>query len=475
MYREYVVLLLPVLAILIYLVKRGITSRSISAEYLVVLFFVLCIPFGYGFSFWGIYGMDGLPGTLGLFYRFGFIQITAIASILIMPRAKLKIGNNFFSVKRIVILLLLLLISFFNPNNQSILASAIGAYSLLSVLFLSFIINNSFDYRNTLSALIDGLVVISVIQLILSVCFPVFDLRVVTTLFHDDVGRVDLVGELAHRNGAVGTFDHPGKLGLFMSINAILFFSFFLNQVKRSFFGLLLVIAFIIIILTVSRTSLFFVLIVFTFMFFVSRYPKVNFLNPFILSGVTLLLVIVTGAVIMLTPLKEHFLSSNALEMFDARLAHFRMAFGIFEKSPLIGVGINSHLAFAREFISSEVLGTALSEDFAYTNPIHNIHLIVLAEFGIIGFICWISFLFIELKGFRERFIYGQDDITKSLNLACVGILFLVIFYGVAGWSPFTENFLSYLIFIVSFVHIVNARRNKFDSRCLNFQPDSKQ
>lgn len=456
MYRLYIVLLIPVFVALIYSVKRWILLKPVSNEYIVVLFFVLCLPFGYGFSFWDTNGMDRLAGPLGLSFKFGYIQVSLLSAIILSKSWKLKIGNSFFSHKRILLLLLLLFVAIVNPKNQCYQTSLIGVYSLFSIFLFLFIVNNSFNFRNVGKAFWDGIVFVSLLQFVLSLCFPVLDIYFVTRVFHDNVGRVDMVQELAHRVGAVGTFDHPGKLGLYMSVNTLVFFSFFLLGIRRSFSGFMLVVSLVVVLLTVSRTSVLFVLVAIFLLYFINRFPRLNFLSPFLLMGSLTVIVGLAVVVFYIVPLDQFVIDANVLQMVDARLAHFRMGIEIFKNSPLIGVGVNSHLAYAREFISEEVIGAGLSEDFAFSNPIHNIHLIVLVELGLLGLILWGRFVFFEFRVFRENFLIIEERYAKALNLAGIGVLFIFITYGMTGWSPFTEAFLAYGFFIFSFIGHLN-------------------
>ena len=89
--------------------------------------------------------------------------------------------------------------------------------------------------------------------------------------------------------------------------------------------------------------------------------------------------------------------------MYEARTIHFIMSFMIFKSSPIIGVGINTHLNYFDKMYSIQKLLPHM-DDFYSTNPIHNIHLITIAETGLLGISLWICFLFGGIAVFFQYF-----------------------------------------------------------------------
>jgi len=237
----------------------------------------------------------------------------------------------------------------------------------------------------------DGLFVLCALQFPLAVCFPFLGIKSVTVPFQD-TGEEGATRN-GQRDGAIGIFDHPGALSLFILIASAFFLSCYLNKYHKKSSMLMLVLNTLTLILTYSRTSylvyVFDLAALYFFIFKNASKPIFSLLNVirFVLP-VTLIIY----WVIFYSPLSSNFLDSNIDAMTDARLTFYAIAYEAFQMSPLIGVGINTHRDF---LLAHSNLIKALSYDpFFFNNPIHNIHLIVLVETGILGFACWIIFSF---------------------------------------------------------------------------------
>lgn len=143
---------------------------------------------------------------------------------------------------------------------------------------------------------------------------------------------------------------------------------------------------------TYSRTSFVATLIGLSLIYsiFVSGGRLLTFKNVLLFS-----VILSCGMIILYsTPLGDLFFASDTDEQFDNRFNHFVIGTLIFEKAPLIGVGINSHINYMSNVLNVSSLSYMPILDFYTTNPIHNIHVIVLAEMGIIGLVLWLIFFF---------------------------------------------------------------------------------
>jgi O-antigen ligase len=101
---------------------------------------------------------------------------------------------------------------------------------------------------------------------------------------------------------------------------------------------------------------------------------------------------------------------------FDRREDQLQLAISIFEKSPLIGIGINNFIPYA-------------SSDLAvgpnrFLQPIHNIYLLELTETGIIGFLGLVLLFFYPIN----QLIKNNSKETNLLLMSWIVILFLGVF-----------------------------------------------
>src|SRR5690606_25896495 len=139
------------------------------------------------------------------------------------------------------------------------------------------------------------------------------------------------------------------------------------------------------IVLTYSRTAYLAFIVVLLSEWFIVKNAHKNIFSPFNLIKVALPIAVLLVWLIYFSPFSEVFLKSDADNQFDNRMIHWLMALDIFNRSPLIGVGYNAHLAFVAKHVS--IATTLTINDFFTANPIHNIHLIILAETGLVGFV----------------------------------------------------------------------------------------
>ena len=133
--------------------------------------------------------------------------------------------------------------------------------------------------------------------------------------------------------------------------------------------------------------------------------------------------------------------------MFAARMVHFTMAFYSFKVSPIIGVGLNAHLEyFSRNFSMFKEIPEI--DEFFLNNPIHNIHLIILVETGIIGFFLWIALI---VSNFRASLASLSNNKNQVLSLTLIGFILTYVIYGSTGWAPFSPSILPIFLFMIFF------------------------
>jgi O-antigen ligase len=132
--------------------------------------------------------------------------------------------------------------------------------------------------------------------------------------------------------------------------------------------------------------------------------------------------------------------------MYQARLDHWTMGLDIFHRSPLIGVGINSHLEFVNR---SPEMSKIIHNEFLTSNPIHNTHLIILCETGIIGFALWLIFI---VTTFAKAKANMANNVNTIFSLTEIALLMTYIIYGFTDWAPVSHStFPIFLLFTFFF------------------------
>ena len=241
---------------------------------------------------------------------------------------------------------------------------------------------------------------------------------------------------------------HPGALALFSCMSAMFFLSCYLNnyEANGAIKGILM--CMFIVFFTYSRTSYLAIIGTLFLVYFIYYNRKRIRIKSIIY--VCLGLTAITS-VFLLSPLADMFFKSDVDVQIENRELHYLLALGCFTDSPLIGVGLNNHVNYLYNYLNTNYIGRV--GDFFITNPVHNSHLIILAETGIIGFILWVYFFLSRI--FRGiKFCIGSDVSINIINLAFAGILVVYLVYGMTGWAclhrelypiPIIVGFFSYL------------------------------
>jgi len=194
-----------------------------------------------------------------------------------------------------------------------------------------------------------------------------------------------------------GTFSHPNILGAFLLL--ALYCSIYLVLKKRKVFLLTLPFLVLGLILTFSRSILFFglipLIIFLTYKFFKNR--KIEILRP--------LFVIILSILILSMPLSPLLTQRMSIDSQDQavslRIFYNKSAIEMIKKSPLVGVGLrNSTLELKKIYPDLE--------DWQY-QPVHNIYLLIASEVGILGLLVFILFLLFLFKRSTELEIVNQE------------------------------------------------------------------
>jgi O-antigen ligase len=422
---------------LIRLVKKKDTSHLIFS------FIVTCIPFQMSFPIYTPSYM-ATNGT-GSFTAKIFLMLPLIASMVMLVLKKNKHVFYLYKNERwILYLVALVAISFVNPFNVARWGTFAFGLTLFSFIFYFRLVYNSLQPIQILNGIWMSLVLLCLLNFCLAILYPLLGFQFVTTIFQ--TGGDVWATRNGTRAGAIGIFVAPANLGLFSVIASGFFYSSYLSGFKRGLSLIVLVLAAATIVLTYSRTSYITLIIVLFALYYIFKNadrPLLS-LKSFFLGILPALMVLYW--LVFLSPFSATFLKTDADDMYQARLDHWTMGIDIFKRSPVIGVGINSHLEFVNR---SPGLIKTIHNDFLTSNPIHNTHIIILAETGLIGFILWVIFIITTLKKAKTNI---AQNVNTVLSLTQIGLLITYIIYGFTDWAPLSHStFPVFLLFTYFF------------------------
>ena len=165
--------------------------------------------------------------------------------------------------------------------------------------------------------------------------------------------------------------------------------------------------------------------------------------------------------IIKFTSFGEVFIKSDADTQLSSRMIHILLGFELWQKSELIGIGINSHVLYLQKKLAYTNLGNFQELDFFLSNPIHNIHIIVLVETGLIGIFTWLYLFFFKLKQtFKQTYLKFLP--FRILNISAFSVLLIVFFYGFTGWGVFLKETSSIFLLLMYFSSVSNGFLNKY-------------
>lgn len=413
-----------------------------SVKPLLVSFFIFTAPFEIIKDITA--GKTGeLAGTLPSNFQFNVPVVLLILVFLFFFRYKVKF--TFSYTNWVTLFSILLLISLINPYNLRPSATlAFGLFFFSHILLFQLIYSN-LSVKQIINGIYDGFMYLCVFQLILAICFPILNMESVTGLFHE--GAKDWSTRQGNRSGAVGVFEHPGSLALFLLIASSFFLATYLDKIRTSLSLIILILNGVTIILTYSRTAYIAYVIVIFALYFINKNAKKNIFSVWNIIKILLPITVIVCWIVFFSPFSDQFLKEDSSTQYDNRMVHWLLALVIFTTSPYLGVGINSHLAFLDKH-SSFISKLTASGDFYLKNPIHNIHLIVLCETGILGFILWVIFLFRNIALAKKQI---GNETNRIMSLSLIGLFLSYLFYGVTGWAPFSQGLLPFFLFVTFF------------------------
>lgn len=391
-------------------------------------------------------------GTLGPDMRISMtIVLLFLMSLLVRPNWGYIKGQ-----KWVLWFVFFIGLSLINPNNSNRIATLGFGLFFISHICLFVYIGSYCTKQDIIRGTFDGLAVLCLFQFPLAISFPLLDISAVTEPFQK--GAEELATRRGQRDGAVGVFVHPGILAIFSLISSCFFLSCYLVNYQRRASIFLLVLSTVIVILTYSRTSYIAYVLTLVILYYVfnnAKKPLISFGSFFkVLLPSSLIIVFL----VFYSPLSDSFLESNLESMMDGRILFYIMAYEVFSEVPILGTGLNAHRDFILDNIGS--FTSLVKHPFFFSNPIHNVHLVVLVEIGIIGFITWLVFLIREVKIAKESLAIGQNQL---FSLTYIGVIITMSAYGMSGWAPFSPTILSFIFFFMFF----QKHNSKNNSLCL--------
>lgn len=342
--------------------------------------------------------------------------------------------------------------TFLNPYNISRLQTGMAVFYLLSFAVFMYLFTNTFTVKTVVNGIFMGLMITVVLHFFLAILYPMLNMEAAVKLFDQEAStRSD------ERIGAVGTMGHPNVLGTYASYYFTFFCACFVTAFKRRQSAILAGLAFIVIILSASRSALLaaVIAVLAIVVFYVYRRYKLLSFQSFLKGVIPLGLFI---AFLLTGPLNFLFNDlENLDEMTTARLLHYYCGYEIFEDHPLVGVGLNAHLAYLVENGSAVMFEQVFDmtdiwqpEEFMFTNPIHNIWIILVDELGIIGFLPILCFIIWYIATFKRRTRSSENRYYNITNITGLGIVCCLLVQGNSDWAPLTPQVLNLSLMFIA-------------------------
>jgi O-antigen ligase len=429
-----------------YISRIPFLSRNTRPSILLVSYFLTVIPLQINIPI-GNAKFNILSGTLGSQM---YIFMALILFCCFLPLFQFKLTPRGINKKTLWIWVFmgLILISLINPHNENVSGTLIVLSLFVSHILFFNLLHSNISPQNILKGIYDGFFILGLANFILAICFPLLNLKLATTLFH-------LTGDIAatrmgsvSRSGAIGFFPHPGPLALYSTISSVFFLHYIIQKRRLTQSKIIFILNLLTIILAFSRTTYLVYILVMITSYYILKYPHKSIFSAKNMTRVFLPLVLMFVWLIVFSPFNKIFIESDINAQLDNRSLHWVMAFQAFKVSPFVGVGLNTHLVFLASHPS--LLKSLDIGNFFLENPIHNIHLIILVELGIVGLIGWIYFL---VKRINESKRQISDGTNVLFSITQIAAILAFILYGMTGWAPFSLNIIPFFLFIIYFAN----------------------
>lgn len=428
-------------ALIVWLSKEGSRiSYSKFAENIVALYVFSCCFVRLGIPIYSL-PYEHQLGPLGLVIRLDFYHVLMLFFLWVIARER---HWKFSRIKPLPVLVIIfyLLYTVINPYNTVKPSSFVAWNFIVSYLVFLYLLTTCCSIETIVKGIFKGFVISVVLHFVLAMLFPVLGIREAATLFSSSAA--------IRRGGTPGTFGHPNAMGAYASFYAMFFLSCAFAGFRKRQSVVYMVMAVVVVFLSGSRSALLacvFASVVLVVMYVFRRYSILNI--KIVLYGI-LPTILIAGVVFYFTPIADLFgADSDVEDMALARMMHYYCAYEIITDHPLIGVGFNSHLRYLLDNSALIDLETQfegfsmwMPEEFMFTNPIHNIWLMLLAEFGIIGIIPIILFIAYYFYSFKKRIKSSSSEYYNIALMTGLGVLSCMLVHGNSDWALLSSSLL---------------------------------
>lgn len=426
--------------------KKNASGMGISYlnEFLVIIYILLsCLDIKYNI----ITISDTMIGAFGTSIAIK-PHLILILVLLLINSKKVKIRDNKTPIKFLLVISILSIVSFYNPANQVPQSTFILTWELTMAILPIYFFINYMDYKDIFTGIYKSITLIIIFQTILTILFPILDISQVTQLFYVDGADIRY-----GREGAVGTFIHPNIFANFMSYCfAFVFVCYTQGYAKRKSL-ILTILAFVCVYFSYSRSAIIAVSIAIILNTIISKTQKNSktkylYITLFLITSILLFAIIV--------PYLDS-LTKGMDDMYILRYAHWIGGLEIIKDHWLIGVGINQHIPILNSYgglrDSFEVLG-----DFIENNPIHNSHIIIMAEMGVV-FSLWMYYhLF---KPFFSLSKLTENKTEKIFFITQLLTIFIFCFHSMSDWAPIAFPEVTLFLFCFFIGQSILSENNK--------------
>ena len=340
-----------------------------------------------------------------------------------------------------IVISLLLIYSYFTPLNCSQTATTICLFLFVQLFIVVYVAKTCITEKVFLKAIYDGFLVIVAIELLISFPFVFWGIDTFQSLFVADL--VGSIRESTNYRMAMGTTFHHNRLGGLCAYFFVFFLSCWMFGYKKTKSIYLTLFSIIVLVLSQSRTAILATLVSLFYLCFLYLYKlnKLSFFRIFLFFSISFIGIIVFFNIDIVN---EMFFRSNAVEMKDVRQEHYLMSWLILIRNHFLGCGMNSNTHYMYyEFANNGF------ESWLYMHSIHNIHLIIAVETGVIGFVLWIYYVI--SRNLRILKCPLQKMNNPIYWFTFIGMLTVMIVHGTADYVQLHYQYLMILCLFGAF------------------------
>ncbi|MDD5732024.1 MAG: O-antigen ligase family protein [Patescibacteria group bacterium] len=390
------------------------------------------------------YSLYAFEIFLGLAFVFWVLEFMFLKKKIVLGDKKILIS--------ILLLVAVSFLSLFFAFDRSI--SLYYIVVLLELLIFYIFVINQLQKKENLFIFLNVFLFTMLLQSIIAILQFVLNRSLGLSLLGESPLSADLAGVAktiiygAKHIRSYGTFPHPNILALFLTVAGIIniyLFKITNNKKYRSYLLVLFLFSTLALFLTFSRIAWVLALVfwgiyivkskflIFNFVIFKKYKNKKNF------ALLILFVIILIAGLVYFAPAiwwrMNPFLSTT-WESLDVRLIVFEKSW-ILIKSHIWGIGIgNFVIAIAYQLAGYPVW---------MAEPVHNSFVLVLAETGFLGLLCFLAILFFVFLGFKKL-----PDFLKYIFL----ITFIYMFFDHCFWDIRQTQFLLFLVLALASLSI---------------------